>query len=90
MLILTRRTGEDGEIGGDYGNGETLFDAQGRPVHIKFGVLGVKGNQVRMGIECPKHVPIHRSEIAARIRRELMGPIDGNVAEPAEAEPAHA
>lgn len=66
MLILTRRTGETVMIGND----------------VTLTVLGVKGNQVRIGINAPKNVPVHRSEIYERIKRELMGrKINGNVSD---------
>ncbi len=54
MLILTRRVGETLMIRGD-GNGT---------------VLGVKGNQVRLGINAPKEVSVHREEIYQRIQQE--------------------
>jgi carbon storage regulator len=65
MLILTRRTGETVMIGND----------------VTLTVLGVKGNQVRIGINAPKSVPVHREEIYERIKRELQGDVDGNVQE---------
>jgi len=54
MLILTRRIGETVMIGDD----------------VTITVLGVKGNQVRLGISAPKNVPVHREEIYIRIKRE--------------------
>lgn len=67
MLILTRRVGETVMIGDD----------------VTFTVLGVKGNQVRIGINAPKNVPVHREEIYERIKRELEGgEIDGNTSDP--------
>lgn len=54
MLILTRRVGETIKIGED----------------IEVTVLGVKGAQVRIGINAPPSVPVHREEIYERIKKE--------------------
>lgn len=52
MLILTRRVGESLIIGDD----------------VVVNVLGVKGNQVRIGVDAPKDVTVHREEIYDRIQ----------------------
>ena len=54
MLILTRRVSETVMIGRD----------------ITVTILGVKGNQVRVGVDAPKEVPVHREEVYERIQRE--------------------
>lgn len=70
MLILTQHPGDSIQIGGDFGNGDTLFDATGAPVLIEIIDLGVKGNQTRFGIVAKKSIPVHRAEIAHRIRAQ--------------------
>jgi len=60
MLILTRRVGETLVIGDD----------------VSITVLGVKGNQVRIGIKAPKDVSVHREEIYERIQHEKNGEED--------------
>ncbi len=57
MLILTRRVGETLMIGDD----------------VTITVLGVKGNQVRIGVNAPKDVAVHREEIYQRIQKEKTG-----------------
>ena len=54
MLILTRRVGESVVIGGD----------------VTVTVLGVKGNQARLGVNAPRDIAVHREEIHERIKRE--------------------
>lgn len=60
MLILTRRINEAIIIGDD----------------VKLTILGVKGNQVRIGIDAPKDLPVHREEIYLRIQNEKNGIAD--------------
>ena len=66
MLILTRRVSESLMIGDD----------------VTITVLGVKGNQVRLGVNAPKNVAVHREEIYERIRAE--GDTEDQVKEPTE------
>ncbi len=68
MLILTRRVGETLVIGDE----------------VQVTVLGVRGNQVRIGVNAPKHVSVHREEIFQRIQSEkdapvAVGDVEGNV-----------
>lgn len=74
MLILTRRVGETLMIGDE----------------VTVTVLGVKGNQVRIGVNAPKHVAVHREEIYERIKREKSNERKAEVTpfeEEAEVEP---
>jgi carbon storage regulator len=79
MLILTRRVGESVVIGED----------------VTVTVLGVKGNQVRIGINAPKTVAVHREEIFERIKSGRTagdgvgnGNTDGETHKPRETQPA--
>lgn len=62
MLILTRRAGETVMIGSD----------------VTITVLGVKGNQVRIGINAPRDVAVHREEIFERIKNEQSSKESGD------------
>lgn len=57
MLILTRRIGESVYIGDE----------------VRLTVLGVRGTQVRIGINAPKDIPVHREEIYYKIKHEQAG-----------------
>jgi carbon storage regulator len=54
MLILTRRVTESLMIGND----------------VTVTILGIKGNQVRVGVQAPRDLPVHREEVYARIQEE--------------------
>jgi carbon storage regulator len=58
MLILTRRVTESLMIGND----------------VTVTILGIKGNQVRVGVQAPRDLPVHREEVYARIREEDGSP----------------
>ncbi len=58
MLILTRKTGETLMVGDE----------------ITLTVLGVRGNQVRIGINAPRDVAVHREEIYEKIKQEKLEP----------------
>jgi carbon storage regulator len=60
MLILTRKVGQTIMIGGD----------------VSVTVLGVNGNQVRVGVNAPKDVAVHREEVFERIKQERLQPQD--------------
>jgi carbon storage regulator len=62
MLILTRRVGETLKVGND----------------VDVTVLGVKGNQIRIGIKAPKTVAVHREEIFDRIQRAAALAVGSN------------
>ena len=54
MLILTRRMNETLMVGDD----------------VSVTVLGINGNQVRIGVQAPRHIPVHRQEIYEKIKKE--------------------
>ncbi|WP_101757487.1 carbon storage regulator CsrA [Oceanicoccus sp. KOV_DT_Chl] len=62
MLILTRRIGETLRVGDE----------------VKVTVLELQGNQVRIGIEAPRSVEVHREEIYQRIQNERRNENEGN------------
>lgn len=61
MLILSRRNGEKLIIGDD----------------VELTILGIKGNQVRIGVNAPKDVAVHREEVYLRIQKEKLTDADG-------------
>ena len=65
MLILTRRVGESLMIGDE----------------INVTVLGIRGNQVRIGVNAPKEVAVHREEIYERIKQEKTGAVPAPASE---------
>ena len=62
MLILTRKVGESVLIGND----------------ISITILSVRGNQVKLGVEAPKEVSVHREEIYQRIKQMKDEKLDGS------------
>lgn len=65
MLILSRKPGQSFEIGNN----------------VVITIIGIKsGNQIRIGINAPKDIAVHRSEVATRIRAENGGMIPGKEA----------
>jgi carbon storage regulator len=74
MLILTRRVGETVMIGNE----------------VTVVVLGVKGNQVRMGINAPRTVAVHREEIFDRIKREEQDEFSPGTEPPPDSDRPHA
>jgi carbon storage regulator len=67
MLILTRRPGESVKIGDE----------------ITITVLGVRGNQLRLGFSAPEHVTVHRQEVYERIRATKVASGSQHTVEPA-------
>lgn len=64
MLIITRRGGDA------FHDGEKLVIGD----HVIITVLGIKGNQVRLGISAPRDVSVHREEIYTRLKKEQKDP----------------
>lgn len=73
MLLLTRRVGETIMIGNE----------------VTVTVIGIKGNQVRVGINAPKSVAVHREEIYERIKLEQQGGPSRDVAPSHRRRPKH-
>jgi carbon storage regulator len=73
MLILTRRPQETLVVGDN----------------IKVQVLGVKGGQVRLGVEAPREVPVYREEIWVRIKRDKLKSGELEPADSAEGPPGN-
>ncbi|MEQ8289015.1 MAG: carbon storage regulator CsrA [Gammaproteobacteria bacterium] len=65
MLILTRRVGESLMIGDE----------------VNVTVLGIRGNQVRIGVNAPKDVAVHREEIYDRIQKEQSDDVPSEASE---------
>lgn len=75
MLILTRRIGE-----------KLVIDVPGLKTPVTVTVLGIKGNQVRIGTDAPKDIPVHREEIYKRIVKEREAEAASKVLAALEAE----
>jgi len=58
MLVLSRRIGESLILNDD----------------VKIAILGIKGNQIRLGVNAPKDVTVHREEIYLKIKKEGLNP----------------
>lgn len=67
MLILSRRIGESLTIGED----------------VTLTVLGVKGNQIRLGIKAPRGVPVHREEVLEKLQQAALASSEENSVEQA-------
>lgn len=69
MLILTRRIGETLMVGDN----------------VSLTVLGIKGNQVRIGVNAPKEIAVHREEIYLKIQKEKEAGLHPETSEPKSA-----